>query len=135
MEQYNETSFSMFNYKYSNLNICLFLLVFIFLIQCGCNSPVGSNMKLEDLQSPDPAVKVMAIKWAGENEMQQAVPQLVDLLQHEDRSIRFYSIQSLVRITGTNNGYDYKADAERRSAAVKRWGEFINSGIQSDHES
>ena len=124
----------MFNHKYSNLNTWLLFLVFTSLVQCGCDGPLGSNMKLEDLKSPDPAIRVIAIKWAGENELRQAVPQLVDLLLNEDKAIRFYSIQSLVKITGTNNGYDYKADAERRSAAVKRWREFCNSNISSGHE-
>ena len=125
----------MYNHKYSNLNTWLLLLVFTSLMQCGCNRYFDSNPKLENLKNSDPAIMVMTIKWAGENKLKKAVPQLVDLLQHDDKAIRFYSIQSLVKITGTNNGYDYKADAERRSAAVKRWGEFINSGIQSDHES
>lgn len=63
----------------------------------------------------------MAAKWAGDNKISAAVPRLVDFLQDEDPSVRFYSIGALRRITGTNHGYDYKAAPYLRAAAVKRW--------------
>lgn len=108
-----------------NITAWIGFLVAVILIQTGCNGPLDRKMELEDLGNPDSAVRVMAIKWAGENKLSAAVPQLVDLLQHEDRSVRFYAIGSLERITGTDNGFDYKADPQKRAAAVQRWREFI----------
>jgi hypothetical protein len=75
----------------------------------------------------------MAIKWAGDNKISPAVPQLVDFLQDEDKPIRFYSIEALRRITGTDCGYDYKASAQRRAAAVECWREFLKTNeFQND---
>ncbi len=117
-----------------NLTAWISLLVGVVLIQTGCNGLLGRNMELKDLDNPDPTVRVMAIKWAGENKLSSAVPQLVDLLQHEDRSVRFYAIGSLKRITGTDNGFDYKTDPKKRAAAVQRWREFIKSNKSSNYE-
>ncbi len=69
----------------------------------------------------------MAIKWAGDNKILPAVPQLVDSLQNEDKSVRFYSIEALRRIVGTDHGYDYKTAPHLRAAAVKRWREFLDA--------
>ena len=124
----------MVDHKKTGLTTCLWFWLGIVLIQTGCSGPLSRNMKLKDLQSPDSTVRVMAIKWAGENKLSQALPQLVDLLQHEDRSVRFYAIQSLRRITGTNNGFDYKANPKNRAAAVQCWREFINSNKSSNYE-
>ena len=104
------------------------------LIQIGCNGPLDRNMELKALDDPDLAVRVMAIKRAGENKVSSAVPQLVELLQHEDRSVRFYAIGSLKRITGTDNGFDYKANPTNRAAAVRRWREYIKSNKLSNYE-
>jgi HEAT repeat protein len=82
-------------------------------------------MQLSDLQDPNPTVRIMAIKWAGDHKVSLAVPQLVDFLKDEDRSVRFYAIEALRRITGTDKGYDYKASPELRAEAVGRWREFL----------
>ena len=132
IEQNN--GFNMINHKNGNLTACLLFLTGIPMILAGCSRALYRNMDLADLQSPDPTVRVMAIKWAGENKVSQAVPQLVDFLQHDDRSVRFYAIQGLQRITGTDNGYDYKANPKSRAAAVQRWRDFINSNKSSDYE-
>jgi len=124
----------MIDQKKSNLTVWIRLCVGVVLIQTGCNGPFDRKMELKDLDNPDSAVRVMAIKWAGENKLSMAVPQLVDLLQHEDKSVRFYAIGSLKRITGTDNGFDYKTDPEKRAAAVQRWREFIKSNKSSNYE-
>lgn len=117
----------MIDRKKGNLTACLWLVIGVLLAQAGCSDPLNRTMGLRDLDSCDPTVRAMAIKWAGDNKLSTAVPQLVGLLQHEDRSVRFYAIESLERITGTDNGFDYKADSEKRAAAIQRWEEFINS--------
>jgi hypothetical protein len=98
------------------------------LILTGCRSPLDRKPQLSDLDNPNPMIKIMAIKWAGENKLAEAIPQLVNLLQNEDRSVRLYSIYSLRRITGKDCGYDYKAAADVRDDAVKCWRQFIETG-------
>jgi len=92
----------------------------IIVILTGCGG-LPKTVGLLDLENPDPAIRIRAIKWAGENKLTEAVPLLVDRLQEQDVSVRFYAIMSLKRITGTDQGYDYKADAASRSEAVARW--------------
>ena len=91
-------------------------------------------MGLSDLDSPNPAVRIMAIKWAGDNKVSSAIPRLVDLLHDEDTSVRFFAIEALRRITGTNNAYDYKAGPQLRAEAVERSREFIKSNGSQNHE-
>jgi hypothetical protein len=122
----------MINPKDGNLVALLWFWASVILMMAGCRSPFDRKMGLSDLESPNPAVRIMAIKWAGDNKVSSAVPQLVDLLQDEDGSVRFYAIEGLRRITGTDNGYDYKADPQQRAAAVERWREFLKSnGLQN----
>ena len=85
------------------------------------NPPVG----LESFSNPDPLIRISVMKWAGENKVDEAIGPLVDSLADEDASIRFFAIQALVRITGKDYGYDYKADAQRRLQAIVRWHEFL----------
>ena len=100
-------------------------LPIIIIIVIGCDSPkkIGG---LADLENPDPTVRIRAIKWAGENQVHDAVPLLVDRLQEQDRSVRFYAIMALRRITGDDLGFDYKADSAQRAEAVKKWRQSLN---------
>ena len=111
----------MTNLKYGNGYVWLWSVPLMICVLFGCSDPLDRQMAISDLDSPTPTVRVMAIKWAGDNKVTAAVPQLVDYLQNEDKSVRFYAIQALKRITGKDLGYDYKAPAHFRSAAVKRW--------------
>jgi HEAT repeat protein len=97
------------------------------LVLAGCGDPLDRQVGLADLENPNPTVRIMAIKWAGENKIKAAVPRLVDTLEDEDPAVRFYAIEGLRRITGTDNGYDYKTSARERAASVKRWREFLNT--------
>ena len=103
----------------------LWFWVLAILVIAGCGDPLNRQMQLSDLHDPNPTVKVMAIKWAGDNKVSSAVPQLVNLLQDEDRCVRFFAIEALKRITGTDNGYDYKAGPKLRAEAVEHWREYI----------
>jgi hypothetical protein len=117
----------MINPEDSNGYARLWFWAGITLMLTGCSNPSSRRIEFSDLESPNPTVKVLAIKRAGVNKISSAVPRLVDLLQDEDESVRFYAIASLRRITGTDNGYDYKAAPQRRAAAVERWREFLKS--------
>jgi HEAT repeat protein len=106
----------------------LLLTSAVVLLLAGCSDPIlNRTPQLSDLDNPNPMVKIMAIKWAGDGRMSSAVPQLVNLLEDEDRSVRLYSIQALQRITGTDCGYDYKDPADVRAEAVKCWREYIKT--------
>ena len=124
----------MINPKDCNIAACLWFLAGIILMLAGCSGPFDRKMGRADLESPNPAVRVMAIKWAGDNKVASAVPQLVDFLQDEDRSVRFYAIEGLRQITGTDNGYDYRANPQLRAAAVDRWREFLKSKKSQNYE-
>jgi hypothetical protein len=124
----------MINPKESNLRACGWCLAATILLLSGCRGPFDHKMGLSDLESPNPAVRIMAIKWAGDNKVLSALPRLVDFLHDEDTSVRFFAIEALQRITGTDNGYDYKASPQLRAEAVERWREFLKSNGSQNHE-
>ena len=101
----------------------LFVLMMV-LVFVGCQ-PAGDQREDAGLESSNPTVQIMAIKRAGDSKDSSAVPQLVDCLQNEDDSVRFYAVEALRRITGTDRGYDYKEPPQKRAAAVKRWQDFL----------
>ena len=92
----------------------------------GCWHGPESADSLGALEDESPAVRIRAIKWAGQNGASAAVPLLVDRLMDEDQVVRFYAIESLKRITGSSYGYDYKGDAVERARAVRRWRQAID---------
>jgi hypothetical protein len=101
-------------------------LVLAVVLFCGCGARrLDRKWTLSDLEDPDVTVRIMAVKWAGDNDVLRAVPYLVDNLQNEDKAIRFYSIQALSRITGKDCGYDYKASVSSRATAVECWRDFL----------
>ena len=110
--------------KFSGL---LFLpLALVMLVFVGCDSAGGESGDT-GLESSNSTVRIMAIKRAGDSKDSAAVPQLVDCLQNEDESVRFYAVEALRRVTGTDRGYDYKDPPQKRAAAVKRWRDFLDS--------
>ena len=111
----------------------LWYWVAVILMLAGCGI-FERKFTLSDLKNPNPSVRIMAIKWAGDNKISAAVPQLVDSLQDEDKSVRFYSIEALRRITGTDHGFDYKAAPHLQAAAVKRWRESLDPNELQDDE-
>jgi hypothetical protein len=115
------------NHKDANESVCLCFWAAMTLVLTACSSPFDRKMGLSDLDDPNPTIRIMAVKWAGDNKVQSAVPRLVELLQDEDESVRFYAIEGLRRITGTDNGYDYKAGPQRRAEAVERWRQYLKS--------
>ena len=98
---------------------CL-VLALVSVLSIECMEP-ASTVGLNDLVNPDPAVRIRAIKWAGDNKVESAIPLLVDRLQEQDESVRFFAISALQRITGTDHGFDYKAGEADRAQAVQRW--------------
>ena len=113
---------------YQKFGVLLFVLMMV-LVFVGCQ-PAGGEHGDAGLASSNPTARIMAIKRAGDSKDSLAVPQLVDCLQNEDDSVRFYAVEALRRITGTDRGYDYKDPPQKRAAAVKRWQDFLaTSGV------
>lgn len=82
----------------------------------------------DDIQSENPAHRILAIRAAAEARDGRSVPLLVDRLEDEDRAVRFFAIIALDKITGHRFGYDYgKPDADRRKA-VERWRAYVRRG-------
>ncbi len=88
---------------------------------CGPHTP---RQKVS-LESPDSAVRVLAIVRAANDRDQSAVPLLVDRLEDEDPAVRFYAILALDSLTGTRLGYEYGGPAFERRASVERWRRFV----------
>ena len=114
------------NRRYYRKTGGLFFVLLLMLISVGCES-LDSQRRNEGLESSSPTVRIMAIKQVGDSKDSSAVPQLVDCLQSDDESVRFYAVGALRRITGTDRGYDYKASPKSRGGAIKRWREFLGS--------
>ena len=126
-ERYNGNVTGMVNLRQCKLFAYRGGRVLVALMLVGCAGPFDRKIGLKDLDHPNVAVRIVAIKMAGDSKASSAVPQLVDFLQNEDVSVRFYSIEALRRITGTDCGYDYKAAPHLRAEAVRRWQDFINA--------
>ena len=116
----------MANYGYCRKFSGLFFVLLMVLAFAGCESQERWQ-EAANLESSDSTVVIMAIKQAGDSKESAAIPQLVDCLQNEDESVRFYAAEALRRITGTDRGYDYKDSLQTRTAAVERWRDFLDS--------
>ena len=115
-------------------NFCVGALTLV--LFCGCGSSrLDRRWELADLEDPDLPVRIMAVKWAGDNELIEAAPYLVNNLQNEDKALRFYSIQALRRITGRDCGYDYKASPRSRAQALECWQDFLTQNEFARHDS
>ena len=120
--------------KLAALAVELGISVSVAMLVCGCGSrQLDRDWTLADLEDPDMTARIMAVKWAGDKQVSQAVPFLVDHLENGDKALRFYSIQALRRITGIDCAYDYRASASRRAQAVACWREYLKvSGSEAN---
>jgi hypothetical protein len=116
----------MANIRKTNLHIIFGSLVLLLLFIAGCGGgQLDRKIQADDLNDPNPTIKILAAKWAGDNKDTSTIPQLVDLLGDEDTSVRFYAIAALKEITGTDNGFDYKSGPAVRAKAIDRWRQYI----------
>ena len=74
-----------------------------------------------DLNSPDAALKIPAIKSSVRQHDPRAIAALVKDLDSDDPAVRFYAIEGLRRMTGQTFDYRYYDDEIRRKPAVKAW--------------
>jgi len=106
--------------------ITIMFLLFVFpLAISACAAPAFLQ---SDIQSEDPANRILAIRAAAEARDTQSVPLLVDRLEDEDRAVRFFTILALDKITGHRFGYDYAMPDVDRRKAVEKWRAYIRRG-------
>lgn len=91
------------------------------LLAAGCASKPGEQGLYQRLQSNEEGVLAQAVVEAGCRADDQAVPYLIDALEHDAADVRLFAIASLRRITGQDLGYRHWAQPEDRQAAVQRW--------------
>ena len=90
------------------------------------------------LVSPDPSLKIPAIKQSVENRDQRSEAQMVKDLDNDDAAVRFYAIQGLHRLTGRTFGYRYYDDEVQRLPALRKWQAWLagqSSGRPATNES
>lgn len=83
----------------------------------GCSFGLGRP----SLTSPDPALKIPAMKQAAASRDTQAIPALLTALASHDPAVRFYANNALEAITGRHFGYVYYASRADRRTAIGRW--------------
>jgi hypothetical protein len=81
----------------------------------GCAYPEAS------FDSPDPGALIPAILKAAEHRDPEAIPRLIQCLDHDDPAVRFAAIRALERITGQTLGYDFAAPERERRERVEAW--------------
>ncbi len=107
--------------KANNLTICHCLTALACLVLAGCAANRLKPVGISDLEHKDPARRIRAIKWAGENQVTEAIPLLIDRLEEQDQAVRFFAICALRKITGEDYGYNYRLPPASCSQAIKRW--------------
>lgn len=100
------------------------------LVGAGCSSPARG------FASADPGARLDAAVEAAAREDRSSIPDLIKLLESDDPAARLVAINTLHRLTGTTNGYDYAAPEAERRAAVDRWvawaGERKDAGVSRE---
>ncbi len=110
------------------------------IIVTGCfRRSLYSNMSADKLDSPDLSVKARAMRWVVDNDDKKSIPVLVDLLSHEDASIRCLAIIALKEMVKDDFGYDYAQPAHLRYKAIENWRVYLkdvgyNTSIVGDNE-
>ena len=104
------------------------LLAAVWLVH-GCAAPPRSDAGGFD--SDNPAALQHAIRQAGADRDESAVPRLIELLNHDDPVVRMLAIGALERITGREDRFGYEWQAESpaaRRAAIDRWERACREG-------
>lgn len=96
------------------------------IVSCSLSLPACGPTIVPSFDSPEPAARNSAIVRAGANKDQEAIPDLVRMLDSDDPATRFLAISALDRITGERFGYEASQDEARRVAAVQRWRSYAN---------
>ncbi len=93
------------------------------------------EIKPEDIDSLHPTFQVLAMQKSAEMEVPANLSRQVELLASEDPAVRFYAILSLKRLTGTDNGYNYRHDPAKRRESIAIWKTWlVENGHNTDDQ-
>ena len=90
------------------------------LVGCGAQSDIA-----DDFQHEDPKTRIAAIRRAGQDKVESAVPYLVDRLTDSEAEVRMFAIIALKEITGLTHDYRHYDGAAVRREAVQRWRRWL----------
>jgi hypothetical protein len=93
----------------------------------GCGGQAPGDLPAR-LQHEDPAVRIWAIKEAGQSGDPALVPLLVDRLTDSERDVRVFAAIALRKAVGRTMGYRHYAGREEQNAAVERWRAWLAAG-------
>ena len=91
----------------------------------GCASPETARSMA---QSSDPVVRAKGCKLAGDDRQTAMVPLLVDRLEDPDSAVRFFAIEALRRITGTDLDYREADTPAAKAKTIARWRQYVAKG-------
>src|SRR4051794_15232990 len=101
------------------------LLLSLMLIASAGGCLFGGREKA-DIKSPDPALKIPAIKTAVQRKDMSVITALVKDLESDDPAVRFYAIHGLQELTGETFGYAYYTDGDERQSALRQWQDWLS---------
>jgi len=93
-----------------------------FLVGCGGQRDIAG-----DFQDEDPKTRIAAIRGAGQDKLESALPYLVDRLTDSEAEVRMFAIIALQEITGLTHDYHHYGGAAARREAVERWRKWLVS--------
>lgn len=91
----------------------------------GCSGRIGMRTFENDIQSPDPSVRIKAVIYAANARDARAIPLIIDRLEDEDEAVRISAIESLRQMTGQDLGYRSFDPPYLRGQAVARWRHWL----------
>lgn len=106
--------------RFVMLHIPWIILSACCLVGCG-----GQRDIAKDFQSEDPTTRIAAIRMAGRDKLESAVPYLVDRLTDSEAEVRMFAIIALREITGLTHGYRHYDTVAARRDAVERWRRWL----------
>jgi hypothetical protein len=89
----------------------------------GCSAPRITPV----LTDSDPSVKIPAMELAVRQHDMSAIPVLIKNLDNDDPAVRFYAIDALRKLTGSDFGYLFYSDEDVRRPAVLKWKQWYES--------
>ena len=104
------------------LQILWIFLSACFLVGCDAQRDIAG-----DFQDEDPKTRIAAIRNAGQDKLESAVPYLVDRLTDSEVEVRMFAIIALQEITGLTHDYHHYDGAAARRKAVERWRRWLVS--------
>jgi len=104
------------------LHILWISLLVCFMPGCGWQSDIA-----KDFQNEDPKRRIAAIRRAGQDKLESALPYLVDRLTDSEAEVRMFAIIALQEITGLTHDYHHYDAAPARREAVERWRRWLVS--------